>query len=234
VKETCKAIIIKRISYSDTSVIISCFTKSSGLKSFIYKGGKKKNAATLLPLRIVEINYYQHNEDALASINSINSTAALSNLYQHPVKTSILFFMNEFLGQLLGKIQYAEPHLFEEIEQELIWLNESEEITNYPVFWMIRWIEKLGLKPSTSSGKFFDIESARFSDHKPDGVLYHFGDEMETLSFLFRQDRLTILSYPLKKNDRKKLLNVLMDYCRFHIPEFKTFKSVEILQTVFE
>jgi DNA repair protein RecO (recombination protein O) len=229
---TCKAIILKQISYSETSLIVFCFTQDKGLKSFMYKGGKKKRSTAILPLKILEISYYQHREDSLASISSVQTATSLPSLYQHPVKISILFFLGEFLNQLLSKIQYTEEYLFEEIEQELIWLNESTEFANYPIFWLIQWIEKLGLKPSLSEGDYFDIESAQFTRHNPKSLFYQKGEEMRILSFLFTQERLPILSYSLTKNERTKIFNTLVDYYRFHVPEFKSFKSVEILQTI--
>lgn len=229
---TCKAIVLRQISYSETSIIVFCFTQDKGVKSFLYKGGKKKRATGILPLKILEISYYQHREDALASINSVQTAVALPDLYLNPIKTSILFFLGEFLNQLLNKIQYTEQHLFEEIEHELIWLNESTEFANYPIFWMIQWIEKLGIKPSLSDGEYFDIEAARFTHQNPKSLFYQKGAEMQTLSYLFTQERLSILSYSLTKNERTKIFNTLVDYYRFHIPEFKNFKSIEILQTV--
>lgn len=232
-KFSCKAIVLKRINYSETSVIISCFTKEFGVKSFLYKGGKKKNNAVLMPLKIVDIQYYQHNADSLANVTTIQTDVVLNNLYLNPIKTSLLFFMNEFLGQLLVKIQFTEPHLFEEIEQELIWLDASDELTNYPLFWLIQWTEKLGIKPTISVGSYFDIETARFLEHAPNSTMYHHGDEVAKLATLFSCQRLEILSYVLTKNERTKLLNVLLDYYRIHLPEFRELKSIEILQTVY-
>lgn len=232
-KGFCSAIVLKQINYGDASVIISCFTKEQGLKSFIYKGGKKKNKAVLFPLRLVEINYYQHNEDALASVNSIQAAMTLPNLYQNPIKASVIFFISEFLNQLLNKIQYTETNLFEEIKQELIWLNETDELAKYPIFWLIKWIEKLGLTPTvTEKASCFDIESAQFCQSSFSGRHYFSGEEMQKLAYLFMQDRLKILSYPLNKNERNTIFDALVAYCLFHIPEFKQFKSVEILKTV--
>lgn len=232
-KATCKAIVLRQFSYSETSIIISCFTKEHGIKSFLYKGGKKKkNAAVLLPLKIVEINYYQHTIDSLASINSIHTATALNNLYQNPIKTSLVFFMGEFLNQLLHKIQYAEAHLFEEIQQELIWLNESEEVTNYPIFWMIKWIDYLGLKPTLGEGNYFDIEMAQFTKHQTNSLLFHYGETIGKLAQLFTLNHLEILSYSLHKTERTKIIEALIDYYKFHVPEFKNFKSVDVLQTV--
>jgi DNA repair protein RecO (recombination protein O) len=199
----------------------------------MYKGGKKRNTANSLPLRIVEISFFQLNEHSLASINTIQASFSQTNLYSSPVKTSILFFMGEFLNQLLSKIQYTEAHLFEEIKQELIWLNETEELANYPIFWLIQWIDKLGIKPLSSEGNYFDIEAAQFSQKELNSVLFVYGEEMRQLANLFQEDRITILSYPLTKASRKVILNALISYCTFHIPEFKQFKSIEVLQTVF-
>lgn len=198
----------------------------------MYKGGKRKNTSITLPLRVVEINFYQHNESALASITSISVSQAQTNLYQNPIKTSVLFFMSEFLNQLLAKVQYSEPNLFDELRQELIWLNESNEMANYPIFWTIQWIEKLGIKPTVADGSFFDIELAQITAKETTSLFFYQGEEIRKLAILFQSQRIDVLSFQLSKIERSRILNVLMDYCKFHIPEFKKFKSIEVLQTV--
>lgn len=231
-KSSCQAIVLRQFNYSDTSVIISCFTKEFGVKSFLYKGGKKKNSSVLLPLRIVEINYYQHKEHSLANANTIFVANPLVALYQNPIKSSVLFFMSDFLNQLLSKIQYTETNLFQEIQQELIWLNESEEFANYPIFWMIQWIEKMGIKPVVKAGNFFDIEGGQILSKATNSLFFFQGEEIIKLAQMFQSDRLNILSISLTKKERTVILDALISYCKFHIPEFNKFKSVEILQAV--
>lgn len=231
-KNTCQAILLKRVNYGDSSVIITCLTEKQGLKSFIFKGGKKKNAAILMPLRVVEITYYQREESSLATAYDIHSSLSLVQLYNHPIKSSILFFIAEFLNQIIEKTQHSEPHLFQNIVEELKWLDATSELANYPIYWMISWIQQLGIKPIQSNGKFFNIETAQFVNHQPLTSHYFEGETIEKLSFLIHQDQLTILSYSLTKAERNFLLEVLITYFRFHIPEFKEMASIEILKTI--
>lgn len=231
-KATCNAILLKRINYGESSVIISCVVKESGVKSFIFKGAKKKNSSVLLPLRIVEITYYQREESDLATAYEVHSNLTLTNLYNHPVKTCLLFFMSEFLVQLIHKIQYAESDYYDFLIDELKWLDASDELANYPIYWMIIWIRKLGIQPIQGRGTYFDIEAAQFFVHQPFSHHFYEGETIMSLSEMMTEDKIAILSTKLNKTERSYLLDVLISYFQFHIPEFKMLSSIDVLKTV--
>lgn len=230
---TCNAILISKVDYGDNDMIITCLTEALGLKTFFYKGAKiKKNKLGLTPLRLVEISYFEFQSNSLANIRRIQSSIHLNKLYSNPIKITVLFFLADYIHQIIGKIHHSEKHLYEDLKNELIWLNSTDEVTNYPIFWLIFWIKKLGLKPHTSSGSYFDIETARFLDIMPNNTTFYHGIEMEKLGELFEESRLEILSIELKKQERKKMMEALISYSKYHIPEFRDLKSLEVLQTV--
>lgn len=231
-KTTCNAILLKRISYGDTSVILSCLTEKNGLQAFLFKGGKKKNASVLLPLKSIEITYYQREENQLATAYEVQSSLSLLRIYTNPIKNSILFFISEFLSMMMPSIQHSEPHYYDELLHELKWLEMSDELANYPIYWMITWIQRLGVQPTLSYGHYWDVERARFVDHQPLSTLYFVGDEMDALSHLMNEGRNQILSHAFTKKERTSILSALFAYFRFHIPECKELSSIEILQTV--
>lgn len=231
-KKNCRAILLKRTNYGDSSVIINCLTEENGLQSFIFKEAKKKNASVLMPLRVVEINYYQREESNLPSTFDVHSALSLVSLYSHPIKTSILYFISEFLMQILKKTQHSDLGYYQELIDELKWLDASDELANYPIFWMITWIRKLGIQPIQSEGIFFNIETAQFLNHQPLTAFYYEGDTIKKLADLFQQDKLHILSYNLTKREREFLLEVLLAYFKFHIPEFRELTSIEVLKTI--
>ena len=69
---TTEAIVLSKINYSETSLIVRCYTLSDGLKSYIVKGSKqgrngKKNTALFQPLNQLEITS-QHKAKSSLSI----------------------------------------------------------------------------------------------------------------------------------------------------------------------
>ena len=70
-----ESISLNYVKYSETSIIVKCFTKSDGLKSYLIKGirsSKKKslNIGLFQPLTIIEIDANHKNKGNLESIRS--------------------------------------------------------------------------------------------------------------------------------------------------------------------
>ncbi len=55
-----EGIVIKSLSYGDTSLILDVFTQKSGIVSFMVKGAKKRKI--LLPLQILSISIFRYKE----------------------------------------------------------------------------------------------------------------------------------------------------------------------------
>ena len=70
-----EAIVLSYLKYSETSIIVKCFTQSDGLKSYLIKGvrsakKKKINIGFFQPLTILEIDANHRNQGSLESIRS--------------------------------------------------------------------------------------------------------------------------------------------------------------------
>jgi len=92
----------------------------------------------------------------------------------------------------------------------------------------------MGIKPIADEGEYFDIENATFEKFQPISTLFFYGEEMEKLSQMFCLEPLLILSFQLTKQERKKILSALIDYCRFHLEGFHELKSIGIIQSVYQ
>ena len=76
---TTEAIVLSKINYSETSLIVRCYTLSDGLKSYIVKGSKqgrngKKNAALFQPLNQLEITS-QHKAKSILPLQNRQKSA---------------------------------------------------------------------------------------------------------------------------------------------------------------
>ena len=122
---TTEAIVLSKINYSETSLIVRCYTLNDGLKSYIVKGSKqgrngKKNAALFQPLNQLEIT----SQHKAKSILSISKSTKISNPYQTiPYamnKLSVVLFLSEVLSSAL-KEEEANPPLFHFFSISLFW-----------------------------------------------------------------------------------------------------------------
>jgi DNA repair protein RecO (recombination protein O) len=117
---------------------------------------------------------------------------------------------------------------------ELKWLDHTTEFTNYPIYWLLELTQYLGFYPLVvdENGTYFDLEDGQFVAFAPRN---HTSQKSETVDFLRQiigDSKEEILALSVSKIDRKKLMNLLFDYYRFHIPNFKELKSIEVIESL--
>ena len=63
-KGTLEGIVLSKVDYSETSIILKLLTEKEGVKSFIFQGAKRKNKKgnIISPLAILSVEYYQRND----------------------------------------------------------------------------------------------------------------------------------------------------------------------------
>lgn len=232
-KTTERGIILSRIPYSETSTIIRCFTKNHGLKSFLFQGAKKKNGHILMAMAPIEFTYYQRNDSQLGKMTEAQLFLSLQDLRFHPVKSVMLFFMAEMLLHTVHEDAKDEP-LFHFIENELVWLDETTEFTNYPLFWMLELTQYLGFYPYVvdEKGEYFDLEDGQFVQTSPYNHTSQKSETVNLLRDLIGHSKNEILAWKIPKAERKKIMQLLFNYYQIHIPNFNGLKSIEIIQSI--
>ncbi len=224
--------VLHRISYSETSSIIKCFSQENGLKSFMIQGGKKKYSSVLQAMMPIEFTFYQKNEE-LAKLYEPSVFVNLNETQFHPVKSSYLFFEAEILLQCFKDGQ-KDKEIFRFVLEELLWLNTHENHANYLLFWLIELCDYLGIKPHVidESALDFDLVNGEISRDiiKTSQCVTH--PEIKNFVQTLLLDKEAILHLDLSKQSRKFILNLLLDYLKIHISGFKTPQSLEVYQTI--
>jgi DNA repair protein RecO (recombination protein O) len=226
--------VIARIPYSETSLILRVFTLEQGLKAFLFQGAKKKKGYLVAPLSPLEFAYYQRNDSSLAKMTEASMFLQLDTVYSHPIKSGLLFFQNEVLKEILHE-GVEDRNLFHFIQAELRWLEHATEFTNYPIFWLLEITRSQGFIPQIEeqNGLFLDMENGLITKNAPaTGHIYRTGEEVNTLAHLIELTKEELLSTPISKAVREKLIHLLLEYFRFHFPHFGPLKSIEVLETV--
>lgn len=232
-KSTEKGFLISRISFSETSLIVKCFTQNHGLKSFIFQGAKKKNAHVMMTLAPLEFTYYQRNDSQLGKMTEAQLFYTFMNLPFHPVKSGIVFFMAEMLQNVLHEDVKDTP-LFDFIEEELMWLDQTTEMTNYPIYWLLELTQYLGFYPLIvdKNGAYFDLEDGQFVELAPRNHTSQKGVTIDFLREIIGDSKEQILALDIPKIQRKNVMKLLLDYFHFHIPNFKDLKSIEVIESL--
>lgn len=226
-------ILLSKIDYSESSLILKFYTKEEGLVSFLFQGGKKKKGNALFPLSIAEINCYKRSESNLSKISSVDIEAAQQSLYFDPIKSSVLFFIAEILT-LTIKNEEEDAALYGFLEEEIRFLNVTEEFTNYPIYFLLQYSKFLGFYPQKSVGisRYFDLEEGEFTQSKPIGHKYLFDESVSFLNSLVEETKNKVLATSIPKNIRKQMLQNLIVYYKFHQTGSKDIKSLQVLEEI--
>ena len=233
-----EAIILNSIKYSETSVIMKCYSQNYGILSFIIKGVRSRkrtkfSLGSIEPLSIVEIEFNRLKKGELSHLKNIKSVVIYDDLRFNIIKSNIALFLAEFLSTVL-RFQEKNASLYQYIKDSLVTLDKISKYENFHINFLINLLKFLGIKPEVNNEncKFFDIENGIFKAINDSH--YCVGGELviefkKLLGINFDQ-YFEILK---TTNQRRNMTNFLMNYYKYHISGFKKPNSLEILNGLF-
>ncbi|MNJ83517.1 DNA repair protein RecO [compost metagenome] len=233
-KTTDKAIVLSRLSYSESSLIVNLFTLEAGLQTFLFQGAKKKKGLILFPLELVEIAYYKRNDSSLMKLTEMQALEPLHHLLDNPLKSSIAFFISELMMNCL-RDNHQDKRLFQFLSEEIQWLNLSEELSNY-LIWFLAQISKLeGFQPEIQdvNPRYFELQEGKFTNELPFLPSYLEESWLHWLTDSLRLEKTDFLAVSIPKEERVKLIDAWLEYYQFHVSGMRKMKSLEVIRTVF-
>lgn len=234
--DTFKGILLRKIKYSDSGVVLNIYTEKYGYQSYFVKSSKlKKNGlylGGLASLSLLEVTSKVSSSDKMNYIENLNLYLAYHHILYDYKKTAVLLFLNEVLLKLLNR-KGEDVILYHFLESSLTKLENMEELLpDFHLKFLIRLSEVLGFVPRADySGKtlFFCLETASF--HAVKDVLHTFLNENCSYYLLDNLSN-SQTSYKLGFSDRKLFLKQYLYYMSFYVSDFSDFKTIEILEDV--
>jgi len=232
-KTIVNGIILKRIPYSETSLIIGVFTQQKGLKTYLFPGGKKKKSHALQPLTLVELETYERPDSELGKISAIENDYVFQTLPFHPIKSGLAFFLSELLVSCLKSEEQDIP-CFDFLSNEIQFLDYTSELGVYPSWFLVEFTQHLGCTPNILDDQpnYLDLIDGTMTSAKPFNHAYIQSTSVYWIHQLISLSKEEGLSLQIPKTERKVLLNDLLMYYKYHVDGFKTPKSLEILETI--
>jgi DNA repair protein RecO (recombination protein O) len=230
-----KAIVISALRYQEKSLIVKCFTQSSGLKTYFvrnaFSGKTAQKIAYFQPLTILEIEAVHKNKGTLENFKEIKLAVPFNSINTDIVKSTIILFVSEILHHSIREEEKNEA-FFEFLETALHWLDHHDEIANFHLILLLETTKFLGFYPDISgiSETFFEMNEGVFStDHGISCLSDHETHLFKRLIGLkFGNDQKVFAG-----TERQVLLKILLDYYGMHLDGFKKPKSLEVLREVF-
>lgn len=236
-KITDQALLLRKVSYGESSLVLTLFTLNQGIKSFIFKGAKKKRGATLMPLAFLEITYFERVENQLGQLTQADLLMHLNDIILDPRKSAVLFFICDILNSVIREENIPQKELFMFLSAELVELDKSSFEVNYPLYFLMSLTRFLGIEPHYEEQEplFFDMHEGAFTRHAPfRAQLQLTKEEVFWLASNFIKGKDQILADALPRDQRQRLIRILVDYYSHHVANFSTPKSLTILEEVFD
>jgi DNA repair protein RecO (recombination protein O) len=224
-------IVLNRLKYSDTSLIIKGYTKAFGLKTFIAKGARnKKNSKQSLyqSFSVLEVQLYQKESSNISTLRSANSLL-LNTLVFDLSKSSIALFLSEVVLRYV-KEEEQNIELYSFFKSKIITLieqNEVQEINKFTLAFLLELTVLLGIIPQNSiepntvfcleEGCFLDIQFCRKPLSK---------EKNQIFIALLKGDQL------FRKQERRLLIRVLLEYMDTQLSSSGKIKSLEIFEEI--
>ena len=154
----------------------------------------------------------------------------MNEIYDHPQKSLIAFFVAEILKTSLKQSNQDTP-VFQFLSKEIISLEVCQDLFTYPLEFLARFIAQLGYMPQIESemGNYFDLNTGVIVSQPTSGTIQMSSAQLEQLTFLFIGEG---NNHFLDKELVRRNLDLLIDYSLFHIPGFQVKNTREIIQDI--
>ncbi|MFD1769322.1 DNA repair protein RecO [Sphingobacterium suaedae] len=236
-----KGIALKTTNYSENSIVVHIFTETFGMQSYLINGAKKPRAkisANLFqPLHPLDMVVYHKENNGLQRMKEVHQLPVLREIPLDITKSSIALFLNEILYKVLRQ-QSPDPFLFNFIEKSIGWLDETpHNLANFHLVFLIKLSRFLGflpLQPTTSHLPYFNLVEGVFSTTLP--AHSHILQEPHTSLFrlLLQASFEESQAVKMTKEDRKYLLEKVLEFYKLHTTNFGSVNALYILEEIFQ
>ena len=235
---TTKAIVLSSLKYSDSSLIVKCYTQEEGLKSYMVRGILKAKKGGLKiayfqPLTQLNIVANHSNKGSLNSIKEVQVLNPYKTVYKDIVKQSVVMFLSEVLTYSI-KEEEKNTQLYQYLESGLNWLDLNDKIANFHLLFLLNLTRFLGFYPDLSEKEKlgFDLLEGNFSEYTSQKNVISGGNYYQFKKLLgINFDSIEQVSF--NKQERQVVLKTIIRYFELHLDGFKKPKSLQVLETVF-
>lgn len=238
-----EAVVLRTVDYSESSQIVTLFTRKHGIIAIIAKGAKRpksKFAALMVPGQVLEVVVYIKPTRSVQTLSEASPMLKLDQLRIDLEKMAIATTTLELINQVLHENEVNEP-LFAFLVKFLRWVNKYEK-PNRVIFpyVQLRVMELIGIglqqDPSVDEetlNGYMNIESGTLSSHAGG----HQSVRLTSQQFIFLRKSLhsqkqSIFETNFKKSELSELIEYLDRYIRYHIEGVKPRKSDQIFEKI--
>ena len=208
-------------------MIVDFFTDTRGRMSVL------SNQKNLALLDVVEFDADIKPNGSLPLMRGLQRRYIMTSLRTDPMKSMVVMFLAEFLTNALRE-ETENRTLYDYVETSLLWFERAQDrYANFHLVFTLHISRFLGIYPNLddcSPVMFYDLLHCCYRHGQPSHSYFLRPAEAKTLPYLFHMDYDNMHLYRFSRQQRMRILCVMVDYYRIHIPGFRELKSLEVLQ----
>lgn len=232
------AIVIHSLRYGESDVIVSLFTRTSGLRSYLLRGILKSKrgkfrSSLFQPLTLLEIEAVHRNKGTLERIKDAKIQIPYVSVHTDIKKNALVFFLSEILKNAI-KEEESNEQLYDFLQSSFLWMDSHQHISNFHIVFLIRLTQYLGFYPDTSSLELpvFNLEEGCFQQNGHQ-LFCREGEAIEALKPFLGITFDAGMEIKVSRSVRNEMLSILLCYFELHLHGFKKPKSLAVLNQIF-
>ncbi len=235
-----RAIVLKVVKYSETSLVVKMYTEQFGLRSFLIRSVRKKhpkNSPNLFqPLSLIEIVFLNKGNTGLVIPKEVTSLYHFKAIPFDVIKSSMILFLNELIYRSIREEEHNQE-FFEFLFDSVIYFDTTEtKISNAHIIFALQLTKHLGFFPYgefSSGSPYFLLREGTFNKFTPENDFYLNQSESELLDALLKISIEDSHTLELSSAKRKRILEIIILYYQLHLIGFGDIKSLEVLSQLF-
>jgi DNA repair protein RecO (recombination protein O) len=236
-----RGIVFHHIRYSDTSLIATIYTESSGRKSFLLKGIYKSKGLIkpgfFQPLSLLQLEISMSPRRELQRVKDAMPSPLLNHLYSNISKQSIVFFIAEILYKTVRE-EEPNPALFDFLYNSIQYLEASDDdIANFHLVFLLQLSRFLGFLPNdnySENNTLFDTLNGCFvmeTSANENTYGTRISNKFHELINLNFENAPTL---KLNRIERAELLELILELYRMHLYGHLNIQSLQVLKELFD
>lgn len=233
-------IVLNTIDYNDKYMLSSIYTETLGKVTYMIPKSKSRRArihrSLFAPLTILDLEADHLPSREIQRIREAHNLYPLFSIPSNIVKTSILFFLSEFLSKVLKETDDYKS-IYNYISYSIRVLEEIDKgLANYHIVFILRLTHFLGFFPNFENykqGDIFDMLNGVFVSQQTMHRYFINSNESEMLANLGRINYDNMARFSFSRQDRLNIINKMLEYYRLHLQDFSELKSLDILHELF-
>jgi len=226
------AVVLKRIPFGESSLVVRCFTREKGKLGLLVKGARRKKnplVAYFQPANYLDLVFYYKPTRDLQTISKVSFNRQWSHAYRDLKRITYMLAVIELTDKTLAQ-EDTHADLFQELVQVLVAMDIQPNRLNL-IFWYyeLRLLTLLGYQPDFKKRDFPGLIFPN-PDQGP-----HSGEILDTLlqgSLQEPEFLPTLQSLRITSRDRKIVSDYINTHLRYHFEGLGELKSLKVLREV--